>query len=190
MDTHLRRFLHHLKVERGYSPNTLAAYERDLLQFQDFLTGIEVAVATLTSEELEDFVAELQAQGYKSATVARKVAALRAFLKFLYAGRGSGDRSFEWLHQPKTEKRLPRALSREQASDPARGGVCEDTPLGRATAHYWSCSTPPGMRASAVIAVALDDLDLAVGSVRCLGRAARNALRLSIQASCKSCSVT
>lgn len=174
MDLHLQRFLHHLKVERGYSPNTLVAYERDLLQFQSFLQKIGGPdVKALTPEELDDFVAALQAQGYKSSTVARKVAALRAFLKFLYAEGVLDSDLLEWLHQPKTEKRLPRALSQQQADDLLTAASVEDTPLGLRDRALLELLYATGMRASEVIAVTVDNLDLSTGSVRCFGKGSK-----------------
>ncbi len=67
----------------------------------------------LAPEELDGFVVALQ-EGYSTATVARKVAATRAFLKFAYAEGIIGPEYLDWLHQPRAEKRLPKVLTQSQ----------------------------------------------------------------------------
>jgi integrase/recombinase XerD len=171
MNTQLQRFLHHLKFERGYSPNTLVAYERDLRQFQAFLekTGGST-VSEWGPQELDDFVAALQIQGLKPATVARKVAAMRAFLKFLYAEGAIETDLLEWLHQPKVEKRLPHTLSQEQMGELLTAASVEDTPLGLRDRALLELLYATGMRASEIITLKVDHLNLPAGSMRCFGK--------------------
>jgi integrase/recombinase XerD len=174
MNTQLQQFLHHLKFERGYSPNTLVAYQRDLLQFQVFLEEIGGStIESLATEDLDDFVEALQAQGHKSATVARKVAALRAFLKFLYAEGVVETSLLEWLHQPKVEKRLPRSLSRAQMEELLAAASVEETPLGLRDRALLELLYATGMRASEIITVKVDRLDLSLGSVQCTGKGSK-----------------
>lgn len=174
MNIHLRQFLQHLQVERGYSPNTLVAYQRDLVQFQAFLDEVGVAtIEALATEELDDFVAALQVRGYKSATVARKVAALRAFLQFLYAEGVIEADLVTWLHQPKIEKRLPRALSRKQMERLLTASSMGDTPLGLRDRALLELLYATGMRASEVITVTLDNLNLVAATVRCFGKGSK-----------------
>ncbi len=171
MNTQLQQFLHHLKFERGYSPNTLEAYERDLLQFQAFLEDVGVpTLQMVTPAELDNFIESLQARGHKSATVARKVAALRTFLKFLYAEGVMTVDLMEWLHQPKVEKRLPHTLSLEQMNELLAAAALEDTPLGLRDRAMLELLYATGMRASEIIGVKVGDLNLPSGSLRCFGK--------------------
>jgi integrase/recombinase XerD len=173
MDTYLQRFLHHLKFERGYSPNTLAAYERDLRQFQDVLEERRVdEPADLTPEDLDSFVAKLQAKEYKSSTVARKVAATRAFLKFLYAEGIVEPELLDWLHQPKTQKRLPHTLSQQQVNALLEAASVEQTPLALRDRAILELLYATGLRASEVIGLNLEDLNLdePPATVRCVGK--------------------
>lgn len=196
IEEQLQQFLHHLKFERGYSPNTLAAYERDLLQFQLYLelqaapqqasssseppphpeevaqpetSADSVSVDTLTPDDLEGYLASLQERDYKPATVARKVAATRAFLRFLYAEGVIEPDLLNRLHQPKTERRLPRAMSREQVERMLRFAA-EDTPLALRDRALLELLYATGMRASEVIHLRRHDVDLTSGTVRCLGK--------------------
>jgi integrase/recombinase XerD len=174
VDKYIREFLHHLNFERGYSPHTLAAYERDLLQFQTFLDELgSPAAEDLTPEDLEGYIALLQAQDYKSSTVARKVAAVRAFLKFLYAEGVVGSELVNWLHQPKTERRLPKTLSQEQVNRLLEATMVEETPLALRDQALFELLYASGMRATEIVRLTVDDLDLAAGTVRCYGKGSK-----------------
>jgi len=174
MDVYVKRFLHYLRFERGYSVNTLAAYEGDLRQFQNYMEDIgEPELEHLAPEKLDGFIAVLQQEGYKSASVARKIAATRAFLRFLYAEGVTGPELLDWLRQPKIEKRLPRALGRDQMERILRAASVEDTPLALRDSALLEMLYATGMRASEVIHIGTHDVDFAAGTVRCFGKGSK-----------------
>src|SRR5688500_1397541 len=81
----LREFLLHLASERGLAENSIHAYRRDLEDLEDYLTA---RGKTLVNGEVEDFTSYLQGQsrsGQATRTVARRLAAIRVFLRFLVA---------------------------------------------------------------------------------------------------------
>jgi integrase/recombinase XerD len=173
MDTYVRRFLHYLRFERGYSPHTLSAYEHDLQQFLAFVAELGVpALADLDPQELEEFITVLQRQ-YKSSTVARKVASARAFLRFLYAEGVVGPEYLDWLHQPKIEKRLPRVLSPDQVSRLLDAAAGTEGALGLRDQALLEILYATGMRASEVVGLEIDDIDLSEGTVRCFGKGSK-----------------
>ena len=73
-------FLSALAVERGLSPNTISAYRRDLDGYAGFLDGRSPDPAAI-----DGYLASLHDQGRSSSTVARRLAAVRGFHKFLVA---------------------------------------------------------------------------------------------------------
>ncbi|MGC9467217.1 MAG: site-specific tyrosine recombinase XerD [Anaerolineae bacterium] len=171
MNTYADRFLHHLKFERGYSPNTLAAYGRDLDQFLAFLEETESSdIEELAPEELGTFVTSLQERGYKDSTVARKVAAVRAFLKFLHAEGLIEADLLDWLRQPKAEKRLPHVLSRQQVDELLAAASKETSALALRDRAILELLYATGMRASEIIGVRIGDIDLGARLVRCFGK--------------------
>ena len=115
MENLVDQFLHHIKVERGYAVNTLNAYQRDLLQFIKFSRkqGLNNWRA-LTSDILGDYLKSLQQNQYRSSTVSRKVATVRSFLNFLFAEGIVSNDLLNWIHQPKTGKRLPKTLTQAE----------------------------------------------------------------------------
>lgn len=177
MDTYLHRFLQYVQFERGYAANTLAAYERDLRQFQEFVqaSGVE-KWAALRSEVLEGFVTWLQDQEYSTATVGRKVAAARSFLHFLFAEGVIVSELVDWLRQPKVAKRLPHTLSREEVERLLDAASIEETPLGLRDRALLEMLYATGMRASEVLSLRVGDVDLANNTVLCMGKGSKERL--------------
>lgn len=106
-------FLDMLAVERGASPNTLAAYRRDLTDFADDLSGDLNAAST---DDVRAYLARLEANGAKASTAARRLSALKQFFQFLYAEGIRGDDPCEPLRGPKKPKPLPKVMD-ERAVD-------------------------------------------------------------------------
>ena len=108
------RYLRHITVERGLSRNTLAAYNRDLGDYLGFLRGMGVSDAThITDALIETFIEHLSSTR-KPASVARTLAGVRGWHKYLllegYLIRDSAHR----VSPPKLGKRLPKAITVDQ----------------------------------------------------------------------------
>jgi integrase/recombinase XerD len=177
MDTDLHRFLQYVRFERGYAANTLAAYERDLTQFQEFVqTSGLTQWSALKADLLEGFVTSLQDQGYSTATVGRKVAAVRSFLHFLFAEGVIARELADWLHQPKVGKRLPHTLSREAVRRLLDAASVEETPLALRDRALLEILYATGMRASEVLSLRVGDVDLANSTVLCMGKGSKERL--------------
>lgn len=176
---HVRRFLEHLTVERGVAPNTVAAYRRDLRLYLAFLAHKRrTSVAEITEEDLDAFVVSLRdheyAEGrrYAPATVARVLAAVRGFHRYLTkAGVHPVDPS-ESVGSVKIPRSLPKALSIEEvesliASVPAEGGVYA---RDRAIVELLYAA---GLRITELTSLDVDDLDLRDQTVRCIGKGSK-----------------
>ncbi|GLK82017.1 tyrosine recombinase [Ancylobacter defluvii] len=103
-------FLDMLAAERGASANTLAAYQRDLDDYAEFLGGQDKAAGCGTPD-IRAYLAELTRRGLKGATVARRLSALRQFHRFLYVEGYRGDDPAAVLEGPKRGRPLPKVLS-------------------------------------------------------------------------------
>lgn len=108
------RYLRHITVERGLSKNTLAAYNRDLAEYLDFLNGAGVAAAEDVTDVLIESFVQLLGATRKASSVARTLAAVRGWHKYLvvegYLVRDSAHR----VSPPKAGKRLPKAITADQ----------------------------------------------------------------------------
>jgi integrase/recombinase XerD len=104
-------FLEMLAVERGASRHTLAAYARDLEDAARFLERRGLSLEAAGSDDLRAWLGHLDAQGLKSATIARKLSALRQYCRFLYLERVRPDDPSLHLDRPRRSRSLPRYLS-------------------------------------------------------------------------------
>lgn len=107
-------FLDYLTRERNMSSHTTRNYGVDLSQFHAFLVASEVDdefPVGITHEDIRGFMAHLDERGVSKQTVARKIAALRSFYRFLMQRGACPHNPALMVRTPKLEKRLPACLS-------------------------------------------------------------------------------
>jgi integrase/recombinase XerD len=109
-------FLEMLAVERGASRHTLAAYARDLEDAARYLDRQGRSLEAATADDLRAWLGHLDGQGLKSATIARKLSALRQYCRFLYLERVRPDDPSLHLDRPKRGRQLPRYLSEAEVT--------------------------------------------------------------------------
>jgi integrase/recombinase XerC len=112
IEQQFRQFLHRLEHERNVSPHTLRAYECDIQEFLTFL-GTDKNVSHL---RLRAFLAGLRSRGLSKSSIARKLAALRSFFRFLCREGIIKSNPIVALRTPKREKRLPNVLSADEVT--------------------------------------------------------------------------
>jgi integrase/recombinase XerD len=171
------RFLRYLQDERGYSDNTIAAYRNDLRQFISFLetalTGSIGSWADVDRQTIQLYGEYLQQQSYAPSTVARKIASVKSFFSFLVDTGDLADNPTTALRAPKVDKQVPRILSVDEVerllAEPAKGTTLKAL-RDRALLEQLYAT---GMRVSEVVALRLDDVDVAETCVFCRGRDGR-----------------
>jgi integrase/recombinase XerD len=104
-------FLDMLAAEQGAGDNTLDAYRRDLTDFSGFLVGSGKGFASVETQMLRDYLADLDARSFKSSSVARRLSALRHLFRFLLNERVRSDDPAAILAGPKRGRGLPKVLS-------------------------------------------------------------------------------
>lgn len=115
MFNYLKLFLEYLTVELGLSQNTVLAYERDLRLLQKALGFTsEEQLINVKRSQLLDYMSQLKAQGRSPATIARKLAAIKAFYRFLSAERYISVDPAEVIEAAKKGLHLPKVLSVEE----------------------------------------------------------------------------
>jgi integrase/recombinase XerC len=123
----LQGYLDRLAQERRASANTVEAYRGDLALFLGFLTrhlGEEpnlAALSTLRPTDIRGFLAERAREGDGNATRARRLAAVRGFLRHLARRHGGGTEAIAGLRGPRARPPVPRALAPEEAREVAEG---------------------------------------------------------------------
>lgn len=165
----IAEFLGSLQSERGASRNTVAAYRRDLDDFQRFLRQHRLAVTGVAPDDVVGYVERLRRRGLRPSSIARRLSALRGFYRHLAREGGIPSDPTEHVELPRPARPLPRALSRElaqalvEAPDTSRPRGVRD----RALLELLYAS---GMRASECLALRLEDVNLAAGYVVCTGK--------------------
>src|ERR1700738_3294332 len=104
-------FLDMLAAEQGAGANTLDAYRRDLTDFSEFLASSGKAFAGVETQPLRDYLADLEARGFKSSSAARRLSAMRHLFRFLLNERIRSDDPAAILSGPKRGRGLPKVLS-------------------------------------------------------------------------------
>ena len=118
MDDAIRAFMTFLEIQQDASTETVRSYRSDLRQFQGFLTerGHETKPDALDASVIRDYLAWLAGGGDKSSSLARKLAALRSFYRFLiHTGRTQYNPALD-VRTPRLPRHLPRVLSKDDAS--------------------------------------------------------------------------
>ncbi len=104
-------FLDMLAAEQGAGDNTLDAYRRDLEDLSEFLARDGRGFAGVETQALRDYLADLDARGFKSSSVARRLSAIRHLFRFLLHERIRSDDPAAILSGPKRGRGLPKVLS-------------------------------------------------------------------------------
>ena len=174
MTDHLRAFLKHLALNRNASPHTVHAYESDLSQFlasTAALLGVtrrELQPSQLDRSAIRSFLADLHRAGQSRATAARKLAAVRTFLRYLRREALIDDDPGALVATPKREIRMPAHLS-ESEMDALLSAPADD-PLGRRDRAILELFYASGLRLSELVGLNLDDVNLGSRMVRVLGK--------------------
>jgi len=167
-------FLNFLTVEKGYSKNTIDAYRNDLSQFAKFSErqGLD-DWKQVTKDHLIAFILDMKEREYSSSTVARKVAAVRAFLHFLVSEDVLSEDPSANLDSPSVTKRLPRPISQKNVKLLLAAPDTEKSDRGIRDKALLELLYATGMRVTEVVSLDVNDVNLASSTVRCLGKGAK-----------------
>jgi integrase/recombinase XerC len=120
VDELIDRYMQHLQFERNASPHTIRNYRSDLLQFRDFLAGGHKSLPEISSIDgldIRSFLASLLEKEKKKTSIARKLAAVRAFFKFLCREQIITENPAIHTARPKLPKTLPRIMTEEEMNN-------------------------------------------------------------------------
>lgn len=169
----VEEYLAALRAERGLAANTVAAYRRDLAQYRTVVEdGSAVAVDAVSPAMVDRFVSWLGGQGWSASTVARKIAAVRGLHRFLVAEDLSEVDAAGSVETPRRNPSLPKALAVDQV-EALLEAPDSSTRLGlrdRAMLEFMYAS---GARVAETVGLAMEDLDLEVGTALVTGKGSR-----------------
>jgi integrase/recombinase XerD len=167
--TTISLFLTHVKVEKGLSINTVAAYKRDLAKFHGFAQKRKLTLEKISRDDLVDFLAGLYRGNLESRTVARQLVTLRNFFRFARIQELiSTDPSLN-LESPKIRRTLPGYLRLEEVERLLQQPDAK-TAIGLRDLAMLEVLYSTGLRVSELIGLRVMDLDSKVGCIRCIGK--------------------
>lgn len=178
MEQQISQFLQALQAEKDFSQNTISAYRNDLGQFASQL-GREQGVSAwseVTQDHLVNYLLHLRGRQYASSTVARKTAAMKSFFHFLTEMGMTGSDPSALLTSPKVDKYVPRAITLDEVErllvQPTKSSGAEALRDRAMLETLYST----GVRVSELVALDLENLELANERLRCLGKGGRERL--------------
>ena len=175
MTEHLRAFLAFLRLNRNASPHTVLAYETDLSQFLAFLSAgsgrrrADLSAGAIDRNSIRGFLAELFRQGQSRATAARKLAAVRTFVRYLRREGLLEDDPGLLVATPRREVKMPAHLDVDEMMRLLETPDVT-TPLGRRDRAILELFYASGLRLSELVGLDLDDVNLGARLVRVLGK--------------------
>ncbi len=179
-------FIAYLKVERRLSQNTVIAYSQELAKFAEFLEkgGIS-SLGDVTPSDVTAFLAGLRSKGLKERSVARSLAALRSFFRFLIEEGVLQSNPLTLVESQKAGAPLPKVMTPEEV-DRLLAAPDRKTNRGLRDAAMLELLYASGLRVSELLELRADDLHLDEGFVKITGKGGKERL-IPIGESARGC---
>lgn len=178
---HLEDFLTHLRVEKSASHLTLSSYRTDLTQFFEFISAHcqvdkeAIPIDCINHQTVREYVSQMQKHDFCRSTIARKLAALRSFVKYLCRENVLAGNPITNISTPKLEKKLPRFLY------PVETGLLMDAPdttqvAGLRDKAILETLYAAGVRVSELVGINMPDLELNERWIKIRGKGGKERL--------------
>ena len=171
----IRSYQRYLKLQRGYSPNTLDAYIRDLLKLINYLEDVDKDVLDVELSDLQHFAASLHDIGIHARSQCRILSGVRSFFRFLELEGYRDDDPSELLESPVLGEHLPEVLSAEEV-DMLEGAIDLSKWEGQRNRAIIEVLFSCGLRVSELVNLKLSDLFIQEQYVRILGKGSKERL--------------
>lgn len=171
----LENFRTYILVEKNFSKHTAKAYCSDILDFLLWIGDTDVGEVTLA--KVREYLHFIQKFNYKKSTIARKIASLRTFYKFLYREKRSDSNPAMSLNAPKRAKSLPKFLTPFEVEQ-ILNNINIETPAGFRNKAILELLWATGMRVSELSGLNFEDLNLEENEIRVFGKGAKERIIL------------
>ncbi len=168
----LAEFATYLRVEKGLSPHSVAAYICDLHKLQQFADQQGVEMYVLTQEHIAAWIRALGESGLAPRSISRALIAARGFFRFLIIDRVVDHDPTEHLEAPRSLKPLPRYLTRNEVNE-LLATPDPSTALGARNRAMLEILYATGLRVSELVSLTIQQLNLDHGIVSCMGKGSK-----------------
>jgi len=170
MQRYIDKFVNYLRVEKNAAAHTITNYSTDLRAFAEFLG--EKDVADVDHLTLRRFLADMRAKNYAKRTIARKLASLRTFFKFLFREGLIKTNPITAVSTPKLDKKLPVFLDVDKVGRLLQSPPDSDAGGLRDRALMETIYSA-GIRVSELVGLDLDDIDFISGVIKVFGKGSK-----------------
>ena len=166
MEKDIKNFLEFIKSDKKLSKNTLESYQRDILQYQEYLEEKKINYKEVNNENVLGYLDYLKGLDKKASTISRHLASIRLFYQYLLKNKIVKEDPTKGIQSPKIEKKAPSILSSQEVSllleQPNGEGLKSIRDKAMLEVAYAT-----GMRVTEIISLNVSDIDLDSSLVTC-----------------------
>jgi integrase/recombinase XerD len=175
VDPIIGRFLDAVWMERGLSPNTLAAYRADLVALSRWLAHRNIVLARTGRADLLAFIAARAAGGSRPRSTARQLSSFRRFFRYLMRDGVVREDPTAQIAMPRIGRSLPKSLTEAEVESLLTAPTVSD-PLGNRDRTMLEVLYATGLRVSELVSLRVDQVNMTQGVLRVLGKGNRERL--------------
>lgn len=161
-----RDFLEHLQYDRKFSKQTIDSYSRDIDKFFKFLNQEGLRMDEVNLQVIRNFLTNELASGVSKRSCKRRLSSLRHFYQYLYEKKYVDENYFIFITSPKTDKRFPQTLYKEQIESLFEANRQRTDFLAKRDQAIIEMLYYTGLRAAELVGLKLQDVDLRKRIVR------------------------
>lgn len=166
MEKYINKFLEFIKTDKKLSKNTLESYQRDILQYKEYIDENKLHYTKVKFEDIDNYMKYLEELNKKASTISRHLASIRLFYQYLLKNKIIKEDPTKGIQAPKIEKKAPSILSSEEVSLLLEQPNGEDLKSIRDKAML-EIAYATGMRVTELTSLNVHDVDLSSSSVIC-----------------------
>lgn len=166
MEKDIKNFLEFIKSDKKLSKNTLESYQRDILQYQEYLEEKKIDYKEVNNKNVLGYLDYLKGLDKKASTISRHLASIRLFYQYLLKNKIVKEDPTKGIQSPKIEKKAPSILSSQEVSllleQPNGEGLKSIRDKAMLEVAYAT-----GMRVTEIISLNVSDIDIESSLVTC-----------------------
>lgn len=169
MEKEFNLFYNYLKIEKGYSDNTIINYTIDINEYNNYLKDNYLSFNNINYNDLKPYLMMLHNLKYKRSTISRKISSLRTLYKYFVRENISLDNPFLLVSLPKKEKKLPSFLYANELESILEIPLIDNS-LGIRNRLILELLYATGMRVGELVNIKLSDIDLSNRIIKVVGK--------------------
>lgn len=168
----LKEYIYYLKITKNLSKNTIVSYERDLLEYLDFIEkNYKIKnINMIEKKHIDNFIRSLSRKKISTKTITRKISSIHSFHKYLLSEKIVSHDVVEKVKKPKTSKNLPTVLNIEEIERFIDASNGLGKPLDLRNRAMVELTYGSGLRVSELLDLKLSDLHLNMNLVNITGK--------------------